>query len=263
MTSLVGRGPALFDLTGRVVVMTGAGRGLGRVMAHGIASCGATAIIADRDEANADRVAAEIRGGGGSALAIPVDVVDPASVASLFERTVQASGRLDGLVNAAAVDIIKPVEDLSAAEWDLILGVDLKGPFLCAQAAAVHMARQETGGAIVNITSIAGRAAIHGLAPYSAAKAGLEQLTRSLALEFVPRRIRVNAIAPGYFDNVMIGAEAEHARPEKQRQIEVFTPLGRRGRPDELIGPAVFLLSDASSYVTGATLSVDGGYSST
>ena len=164
------------------------------------------------------------------------------------------------LVNNAAIDIIGPAEDVTDDSWDQIIDINLKGYFLCSQVAARQMLKQKGGGSIINISSICSEIGIRGLAPYSAAKGGVNQITRVMAIEWAQRGIRVNTIAPGYFENVMQGATAEHARSEKQTQVLTFTPMARRGRPEELIGPAIFLASDASSYVTGAVLFVDGGY---
>ena len=148
----------------------------------------------------------------------------------------------------------------SEEDWDTIIGINLSGYFHCSQFAAQQMFAQGSGGSIVNNSSIASAVGIRGLVAYSAAKGGVNQLTRVMAVEWATRGIRVNAFAPGYFDNVMREATATHADPEKQRQVIEFTPMARRGRVEELVGPVIFLASDASSYVTGAVLFVDGGY---
>ena len=172
----------------------------------------------------------------------------------------KALGRVDVLVNNAGIDIIEPAEDVSEDDWEKIIGINLSGYFHCSQFAGQEMLKQGRGS-IINNSSIASAVGIRGLTAYSAAKGGVNQLTRVMAVEWATRGIRVNAIAPGYFDNVMRDATATHADPEKQRQVIEFTPMARRGRAEELVGPVVFLASDASSYVTGCILFVDGGYS--
>lgn len=250
----------LFDLSGRVAIITGSGRGLGKVMARGLAEEGAKVVIGDRSVDSAIQTAAEINAAGSVAAATFVDISVRQSCEDLIKFTVSQFGRVDILVNNAGIDIIKPAVSVSESEWDEILNIDLKGHFNCSQFAAIQMMEQGGGGSIINISSIASVVGIHGLVAYSAAKGGINQLTRVMALEWAPKKIRVNAIAPGYFENVMQGADQEHEKPEKQKQIVIFTPMARRGQPEELIGPVVFLASDASSYVTGTVLFVDGGY---
>jgi NAD(P)-dependent dehydrogenase (short-subunit alcohol dehydrogenase family) len=171
---------------------------------------------------------------------------------------VETWGRVDVLVNNAGIDIIKPAVDYTEAEWDQVLDINLKGYFLCAQAAGRQMIKQRRGSILMN-SSIAGSVGIKWLVPYASAKGGVNQLTRTLAVEWARDGVRVNVFAPGYFENVMQGAENIH-NEEKERSIREWTAMGRRGKVDELIGPVVFLASDASSYVTGQILMVDGGW---
>jgi NAD(P)-dependent dehydrogenase (short-subunit alcohol dehydrogenase family) len=249
-----------FDLSNQVAIVTGSGRGLGAAMAQGLAAYGAQLVICDRDLAAAETTAAAIRDWGGTAIATPVEITEAASCAALIQTTVDRFGQVNILVNNAGIDIIKPALALTEPEWNKIIDIDLKGQFLCAQAAARQMIAQGQGGSVIFISSIASTVGIQNLVAYSAAKGGVNQLMRVLALEWAPYQIRVNAIAPGYFENIMQGAAVEHDSPEKQQQIRTFTPLQRRGKPEELIGPVVFLASAAASYVTGTVLSVDGGY---
>jgi NAD(P)-dependent dehydrogenase (short-subunit alcohol dehydrogenase family) len=251
---------SLFDLKGRVAVVTGSGRGLGRAMALGLAGAGASVVTCSRTLSEAEATAATIRETGGDATAVRTDTADRASVDELVATAVSTYGHLDVFVNNAGTDAIEPAEAVSAQHWAQVLDVNLTGYFNGAQAAGRQMLTQESGGSIINISSIAGRVGIAGLTSYSAAKGGVDQLTRVMAVEWAKRGVRVNAIAPGYYENIMSTAGEEHANPEKQRQVLTFTPMGRRGLPDELVGPVVFLASDASSYVTGAVLYVDGGY---
>jgi NAD(P)-dependent dehydrogenase (short-subunit alcohol dehydrogenase family) len=250
----------LFDLSGKVTIVTGSGRGIGRRMAEGLAAFGAQVVVCDVVVDEAERTAEAINAAGGKASATFVDIAMRQSCEELLKFTLRQFGRVDVLVNNAAIDIIKPLDAILESDWDKILDVDLKGHFTCSQLAAAQMIEQGAGGSIINISSIASAVGIHGLIPYSAAKGGINQLTRAMAIELAPCKIRVNAIAPGYVENVMRDADAERAQLEKQQQIITFTPLGRRGKPEELVGPVVFLASDASSYVTGAVLFVDGGY---
>lgn len=248
----------LFDLSGKVAIVTGAGRGLGKNIAVGLAQHGADVVVVSRTLAQCEQTAKEITALGRRALALPVDTSRPADVEAMVARTVERLGRLDVLVNNAGIDIIKPALDYVEAEWDQVIDINLKGYFLCAQAAGRVMIKQRSGSIIMN-SSIAGSVGIGLLVPYASAKGGVNQLARTLAVEWAPHNVRVNVFSPGYFQNVMQGAEAIHDEA-KERHIREWTPLGRRGRSEELIGPVVFLAAEASSYVTGNVLMVDGGW---
>ena len=250
----------LFSLGGRVAIVTGSARGLGRVLAEGLARQGARVVLCDLNVEGARTAAEQITAAGCQAIATHVDVADAASCEALVQFAVEHLGRVDILVNNAGIDIVEPVGEVSAEGWSRVLDVDLKGPLNTSQSTIRQMRRQGNGGSIINISSIAALAAIPGLASYSAAKNGLIQLTRVMALELAPHNIRVNAIAPGYLENIMEGLGPEHAKPETEERIRTRTPLGRRAKLSELVGPVIFLASDAASYVTGAVLSVDGGY---
>jgi NAD(P)-dependent dehydrogenase (short-subunit alcohol dehydrogenase family) len=248
----------LFDLTGKVAIVTGAGRGLGKAIALGLAQHGADVVAVSRTLSEVEKTAAEVTAHGRKALALKVDTSVKADVDAMVARTVQAWGHVDVLVNNAGIDIIKPAVDYTEAEWDQVLDVNLKGYFLCAQAAGRQMIRQGRGSIAMN-SSIAGSVGIGWLVPYASAKGGVNQLARTLAVEWAKHGVRVNAFSPAYFENVMQGAENIH-NEEKERHIREWTPLGRRGKAEELVGPVVFLASDASSYVTGNILMVDGGW---
>jgi NAD(P)-dependent dehydrogenase (short-subunit alcohol dehydrogenase family) len=249
----------LFDLSSRVAIVTGSGRGLGSAMAVGLGEAGAAVVACSRTLAEAERTAAQIRDAGGRAIAVRADTCDRASAEDLVASAVGEFGHLDVLVNNAGIDRIEPAEDVSDENLLTVMQTNLVGYFHCAQAAGRHMLAG-AGGSIINISSIAGQVGIAGLTSYSMSKGGVDQMTRVMALEWATRGVRVNAIAPGYFENIMADAVHEHDRPDKQQQVITFTPMARRGHPHELIGPVVFLASDASSYVTGAVLYVDGGY---
>jgi len=248
----------LFDLGGKVAIVTGAGRGIGRTLALGLARHGADVVAVSRTLPQVENVASEIAALGRKGIALKVDTSSKADVDRMVAKTLEGWGRVDVLVNNAGIDIIKPAVDYTEAEWDQVIDINLKGYFLCAQAAGREMIRQGRGSILMN-SSIAGSIGVNWLVPYASAKGGVNQLTRTLAVEWARHGVRVNAFSPAYFENVMQGAEQIH-NEEKERHIREWTPMGRRGKTDELVGPAVFLASDASSYVTGHVLMVDGGW---
>lgn len=250
----------LFSLAQRVAIVTGSARGLGQALAEGLARQGARVVVCDLNQDGARTTAERIRAAGGEAVSTFVDVAVAASCEALVRFAVEQLGRVDVLVNNAGIDIVEPAGAITEAVWSKILDVNLKGVLNASQSAIRRMRVQGGGGSIINISSIAGLVAIPGLTSYSAAKGGIILLTRVMALELAPENIRVNAIAPGYLENIMEGMVGEHAKPETEERIRTRTPLGRRARLSELVGPVVFLASDAASYVTGTVLAVDGGY---
>lgn len=246
----------LHDLTGRVALVTGAASGLGRAMAWGFACFGASVAIIDRDAAAADATAAGIAAATGQrTAAFAAEVSDEGDVEGAVERAIAALGPIDVLVNGAGHNIRKPLVDYTLAEFDSLLHVHIRGAFLFCRAVGRQM-QVRRRGSIINIASILGHVGVANVSAYAAAKGGLVQLTKVLALEMAPYGVRVNAISPGYIDAPLT---RQHA-PDVRRRIADSTPLGRFGEARELIGPAVFLASDASSFVTGSSLIVDGGW---
>lgn len=244
------------DLTGRIALITGGGSGLGRAMAWGLACHGANIAIVDRDLAAAGACAREISAGCGTrTVAVRADISLEEDVERAAGEVLQGLGPVDILVNNAGHNIRKPLIDYTLAEFDSLHEVHVRGTFLFCRAIGRNM-KERRRGVIINIASILGHVAAQNVAPYAAAKAAIVQLTKVLALEFAPHGIRVNAIAPGYIDTPLT---RQHA-PEVRNRITQTTPLGRFGLARELIGPIVFLASDASSFVTGSSLIVDGGW---
>jgi len=251
---------ARFRLDGRVAVVTGASSGLGVVFARGLAGAGAQVVLAARRKAQLEALAAELAAQGASALAVPCDVSAEQEVDGLVAATLQRFGRADILINNAGITSITPAEQQASSDFRRTIEVDLVGAFLCAQRFGRVMLTAGSGS-IVNIASVLGMVGVGQVpqAAYAAAKGGVINLTRELAAQWARRGIRVNALAPGWFPSEMT---AELFGDERSMQwARKRTPMGRTGHNEELVGPVLFLASDASSFVTGQTLAVDGGWS--
>jgi gluconate 5-dehydrogenase len=253
-----GAAPIPANLTGKVAVVTGSTKGIGKALALGLASYGADVVITSRSQTDCEAVAAEVRALGPGALPCACDVARRGSIEDLAAAVMDEYGRIDILVNNAGNAVTKAAEDLTEDEWDRVIDVDLKGVFLCSTVFGRHMIAQRSGK-IINIASMLGLVGAKQLVPYCAAKGGVIQMTRALALEWTRHNIQVNALCPGYVKTPMNEAAIE-GNPRVYEWIIANTPMRRLGEVDELIGPLVFLASDSSSYMTGQTLVIDGGW---
>jgi NAD(P)-dependent dehydrogenase (short-subunit alcohol dehydrogenase family) len=247
-----------FDLSGRKALVSGASRGIGRKLAVALAEAGADLAVTARGKADLDPTVVEIESLGRRAFALALDVRDAAACSAAIAAAADALGGIDILVNNAGTEEIRPSTEVDPSLWDNIIDTNLKGAFFCAQAAAKHMLAAGRGGSILNICSLTSHVGIPTAVPYGSSKSGLLGMTRGLAAEWASQGIRVNAIAPGYFKTAMteVFYRSESWRNEMLKKI----PMRRFGELDDLVGAAVFLASDASSYVTGHCLTVDGGF---
>lgn len=246
-----------FDLTGRVAVVTGGSRGIGRAIAEGMASAGATVVPTARTTEDVEQVVAGIEDAGGTALAATADVTDADDVAALFDTVDERLDRLDCVVNNAGVNPASALgtpDSVGAEGFDFVTDVNLRGAYLCAHEAADRLT---AGGSLINVASVGGLVGLPRQHPYVASKHGLVGLTKSLALDWAPD-VRANCLAPGYVATDLTAEVRE--RDDLRQSIVDRTPMARFAEPEEIAAPAVFLASDAASYVTGTTLTVDGGW---
>ena len=242
--------------TGRVAIVTGSGRGIGRAIAERFAADGASVVVADLNAETAGDVARSIGASGGTAIAVPTDVTDPGAADALAAAAVERFGRIDVLVNNAGILRMTRAADVSPEEWHLVIDANLTGSFLCARAA--YPALKATGrGRIVNVASMAGRAtSTLGGVHYTTAKAGVLGLTRHLAREWAIDGITVNAISPGIVDTPMVRGSIDEAR---MARVLASIPLGRLAEPAEIASLVTFLASDEAAYITGANVDIHGG----
>ena len=250
----------LFDLTGRVAVVTGGNGGIGLGMAKGLAAAGASVVLAARDAEKGDAAAAELAASGARSAFIALDVAEENSCQELIEKTVARFGRLDILINNAGTSVRKPPESYTATEWHSVLDTNLTGALFCSQAAYPVM-KQTGSGKIINIGSMYSIFGTSYGAAYAASKGALVQLTKSLAIAWAKDNIQVNAVLPGWIDTELTQGARRHV-PDLHDRVLDRTPAGRWGIPADLAGIAVFLAAPASDFVTGAAIPVDGGYSS-
>ncbi|MFC1663984.1 SDR family NAD(P)-dependent oxidoreductase [Patescibacteria group bacterium] len=250
----------MFDLKDKVAIVTGARRGMGKSHVLALAKAGAKVVVSDISEEDCQKVVDEIKKGKGEALALKCDVSQKEKVDELVKKTIEKFGKLDILVNNAGICQFKPFLELTEKEWDTTLDINLKGYFLCAQAAAKEMAKQKSG-TIINIASVAmGQQGIGfpNIVHYCASKGGIVGMTEAMALELASYNIRVNAVSPGMIETPMI--DPVKSDPKAIKGILTRIPMGRTGKPEEVSNMVLFLASDKSSYMTGSTVIVDGGW---
>jgi 2-dehydro-3-deoxy-D-gluconate 5-dehydrogenase len=249
----------LFDLSGRVAIVTGGNGGIGLGMAKGLAAAGAAVVVAARDQEKSAAAVAELEGQGAKAVALALDVTDAASCRALVETAVARLGRLDILVNNAGTNIRKQPDEYSLEEWQMILETNLTSAFVCSQAAYPAM-KQGGGGKIIMIGSMMSIFGASFTAPYAATKGGIVQLAKALGCAWAKDNIQVNSVLPGWIDTALT-RRARRDIAGLEERVVARTPAGRWGTPDDFAGIAVFLASTASDFITGAAITVDGGYS--
>ena len=253
----------MFSLSGKHALITGAGGGIGRAVSEGFACQGADVACVDLSEELAMPAAELVCRAGRQPITVACDVRDPEAVSRAVERTLESFGKIDILVNLAGKGILRPALEYTLADWSHMVDTYLRGTFLFCQAVGDHMVQRGTGS-IINISSIASLVALgRGTGPYAAVKAGVNALTRELAVEWAKKGVRVNAIAPCQIDTPQLRALFTDPRFTEQGLMATWLDniaMGRLGRPEEIVGPCVFLASDAASLVTGHVLVVDGGY---
>lgn len=247
-----------FDLTGKVAIVTGAGRGIGRSIALGLAEHGADVVLCSRTQKELEQVAQEVKNLGQKVLPFVIDMAQISQFDRLIGETLKAFGHIDVLINNAGILIVAPAEEVKEEDWDSVMNTNAKGPFFLAQKAGRVMIQQKKGGSIINITSEVVHRVELDLGAYCPSKATLYNITKVLAAEWGKYKIRVNCLAPCFVNTVMnrplIGDKVWYEAKLKG------VPLGRHSEPEDLTGGAIFLSSDASAYITGTTILVDGGY---
>ena len=249
----------LFELQGSVALVTGGGQGLGRAISEGLAAYGAVVSVVDIDLGAAKRIADAISREGGQASAVQCDVSRQDQAEAAVNQTLASFGKIDILVANAGIGDRSPAETMTIEQWDRVIGINLRGVWLFDQAVGKHMLERRQGS-IINMASIAGQVGLTtGNANYAASKGGVIALTRTLAIEWATRGVRVNAIAPTHFKTPLVAAAIER-NPAVLDYFLGNIPMGRLGEPQEIVGAAVFLASPASSMVTGHVLNVDGGH---
>ncbi|MRR15532.1 MAG: 3-oxoacyl-ACP reductase FabG [Deltaproteobacteria bacterium] len=246
-----------FRVDGKVIIVTGGSKGLGRAMALGLAQAGAKIVVASRSLDLIELTADEIIKKGGEAIAMPVDVRNPESIARLVKLAKDYYGRVDVLINNAGIAPMKKAVDTTLEDWEQVMSTNLKSAFLLSRGVGKIMLKQKKGK-IINVGSILGTMAASIALPYCVSKAGIAHMTRALALEWGSHGINVNCIAPGFFETDM--TDFQRMNKSHQKFLNFKIPFKRLGKPEEIVGAAIFLASEASDYMTGATLVIDGGY---
>jgi NAD(P)-dependent dehydrogenase (short-subunit alcohol dehydrogenase family) len=247
----------LFTLHGKVAVVTGASKGLGKAVAGALAKAGADLALCARNLDDLQQTKVQIEARGVRAEVFQMDVLHLPSIQEAVASILETFDRIDILVNNAGINIRKPVLELQEEEWDQVLNTNLKGYFLVARTVVPHMVKRGEGK-VINMASILGTVGLENQAPYASSKGGVIQLTKVMALEWARHHINVNAIGPTYFETPLVAALRND--PERFRFINERTPMGRWGQPEELEGTVIFLASKASDFITGQTIFVDGGW---
>jgi NAD(P)-dependent dehydrogenase (short-subunit alcohol dehydrogenase family) len=246
------------SVEGKVAIITGSSQGIGNALAMGFGKAGASVVLVARSAERLEETAREIESKGGRALAVPADVTDSSQVSQLVERTVETFGRIDVLINCAGgtgADRFIPLLDLEEAVWDRVVDLNLKSVYLCCRAVGRVMVAQKSGS-IINVSSGAATTPVATLTYYCAAKSGVNQFTKALAMEWGTYNVRVNAISPGMTDTP---SERNHMPPETLKKYAGMIPLGRIGQPEDMLGTALFLASETSDFITGVIIPVSGG----
>ena len=247
----------IFSLLSKNALITGAASGLGKAIANGFSEFGATVVIADADFDQAQSTALEINEKGRKALAVQVDVLSKKSIVRMVKEVSEQLGTIDVLVNSAGINRRKELLLVDEEDWDQVVGVNLKGTFLCTQAVGQLMVKQKKGR-VINMSSILGALALPTQACYASSKGGVIQFTKVAAVEWAVHNITVNAIGPSYIETPLVASIMND--PERYRELVERNPMKRFGKPEEVVGAAVFLASDAASFITGQTIFVDGGW---
>ena len=247
-----------FSLRGKTAIVTGASRGLGEAIAISLADAGANLVLASRDTARMEAVAARLAAKGTKVITVKTDVLNAQDVQHMTGKALAEFGQIDVLVNNAGINVVKPFLDLTEQEWDSVIDTNLKGYFFCSQSVGREMVKSKSG-CVINNASVFGRTGFMNLSPYIASKGGVVQLTKALAVEWARFNVRVNCIAPSYIVTEMAAKDIE-ANPKILEQNLRKIPLRRAGQPKEVGDVCVFLASEAASFVTGETLAIDGGW---
>ena len=249
----------MFDLSGKVAMVTGANGGIGLAMATALGRAGAEVMNVGRNREKCEATVKRLQGGGLRVTYFAADLTDEAACRDAVAATLSSFGRLDILVNCAGITVRKQPEDLTLGEWNSILATNLTAGFLCSQAALPAM-REQGGGKIVNVGSMHMLFAASHTAAYGASKGGLLQLTKSLAVAWAKHNVQVNAVLPGYIESELLQSALQQV-PGLEQRVLGRTPAARWGRPEDLDGAVIFLASQASNFITGASIVIDGGYS--
>jgi 2-dehydro-3-deoxy-D-gluconate 5-dehydrogenase len=248
----------IFDLYGTVALVTGAGRGLGRGIAIALAEAGADVVAVSRSADQLEETMTLLRRHGGSPQAVPWDLGDPYGLEGLVEKVQEQKGRVDVLLHAAGVQVRKPALEVTVDDWESVQAIHLRAAFFLSRAVARSMIERHDGGKIILVASLTSQIGVPNVAPYAAGKSGILGLVRTLAVEWAPHSIQVNAVGPGYFRTTI--TEEIFADPERRSKLLARIPAGRPGEPEDLAGATVFLASPASDYMTGQVINVDGGW---